>query len=127
LLQLFTSTKIEPLAFQFRITKTIERMVESCPDLAGWRDAVVQAARSREAYSRDRPLTSRDEANRVGRRYPGPVVLLVDGLSYSTAEMVAAGFQDHGIGPVLGAAPRTGGGGGSPWTQEQIFQLSGND
>ena len=127
LLQLFTPDKIEPLRFQFRMTPLIERLVRTCPALQGWRDAVETAGRCGEEYSRGRPLTPPDEANRMGRRYRGPVVLLVDALTYSTAEMVAAGFQDHGIGPVLGTGGRTGGGGGSPWTQSTIFKLSGDE
>lgn len=127
LLQLFTPGKIEPLGFQFRVTPFIARLVQSCPALHDWHDAVDGAFRSGEEYSLPRPLTTPDEANRVGRRYFGPVVLLVDALTYSTAEMVAAGFQDHGIGPVLGAARRTGGGGGTPWSQSTIFKLSGDE
>ena len=45
-------------------------------------------------------------------------------LTYSSAEMFAAGFQDHGIGLVLGTSQRTGGGGASPWHQSIIHQLS---
>jgi hypothetical protein len=49
--------------------------------------------------------------DRFGQLYDGPVVLLVDGRSYSTSDLVAAGFQDNGIGPVVGTADRTGAGG----------------
>ncbi|HYO53285.1 hypothetical protein [Archangium sp.] len=41
--------------------------------------------------------------------------------------MFAAGFQDHRIGPVVGTAPCTGGGGASPWPQSTLFKLSRNE
>lgn len=127
LLQLFTPDKIEPLRFQFRVTPLVQHLVRTCPALHDWRDAVEAAVRRGEEYSEGRPLTSPEEANGVGRRYSGPVLVLADALTYSTAEMVAAGFQDHGIGPVLGTAGHTGGGGGSPWSQGTVCKLSGDE
>lgn len=127
ILQLFTPRRIHPALFEFRVTQTILEIVRASPALAGWRDAVERAAREGQTYSGRLPLTSDEEANNVGQRYRGPVVLLVDALTYSTAEMVAAGFQDHGIGPIVGAARATGGGGASPWTQGTIHRLSGSE
>jgi hypothetical protein len=127
LLQLFTSETIEPQPFQFRLTKLVRRVVDASPALRDWRELVKGAARRGECYSEWRPLTSPREANAVGRHYHGPVLLLVDALTYSSAEMLAAGFQDHCIGPVLGTAPRTGGGGASRWHQSMIFKLSGDE
>jgi hypothetical protein len=127
LLQLFTSGTIEPQPFQFRITNLIRQMVNTSAALQEWRDLVQRAAKRREAYSEWRPLTSPQEANGIGQRFYGAVLLLVDALTYSSAEMFAAGFQDHGIGPILGTAPRTGGGGASPWQQTMIFKVSENE
>jgi hypothetical protein len=39
------------------------------------------------------------------------VVLLVDGFTYSAADIFSGGFQDHQIGPLLGLDQSTGGGG----------------
>lgn len=127
LLQLFTARRIEPQPFQFRLTDLIRELVATAPALAGWRDAVEKAARQGRKYSAGQPLTSRGEANSVGQKYSGPVVVLVDALTYSSAEMFAAGFQDHDIGLVLGVARRTGGGGASPWHQAMIHKLSGKE
>ncbi|MGB8508278.1 MAG: S41 family peptidase [Pyrinomonadaceae bacterium] len=124
LLQLFTSETIEPQPFQFRITGLVRRLVNVSSALREWRDPVERAFQRGEDYSEGRPLTSPQEANSIGQRYYGSVVLLVDALTYSSAEMFAAGFQDHGIGSVLGTAPRTGGGGASPWQQSMIFKIS---
>lgn len=124
LLQLFTSMTVEPQTFQFRVTELIRRLVHTWPALYEWRDLVERAVRRGESFSEGRTLTSPEEANSIGQRYHGPVVLLVDALTFSSAEMFAAGFQDHGIGPVLGTAPCTGGGGASAWHQTMIFKLS---
>ena len=127
LLQLFTHRKITPEPFQFRVTEWSQRLVRSCEPLAAWAGPVERAAARGEAFSEGLPLTSEAEANGLGRRYAGPVVLLTNALTYSTAEMFVAGFQDHGIGTVLGTAARTGGGGASPWPQSTLFQISRNE
>jgi len=55
--------------------------------------------------------------------YQGPVVLLVDALTYSAADMFAAGFADNGIGVIIGADPSTGGGGANKWSHSQLLEL----
>lgn len=125
LLQLFTPRTIEPQPFQFRVTALIRELVSNHSALREWRDVVERAARLGRRYSGGRPLTSHEEANGIGRKYPGPVVVMVDALTYSSAEMFAAGFQDHHIGLVLGTARRTGGGGASPWHQAMLYKLTG--
>jgi hypothetical protein len=127
LLQLLTDKRIETLRFQFRITDWVKKLVRTCPALASWRAAIDRAVALDQAFSTGQPLTSPEAANAVGRKYRGPVVLVVDALTYSTAEMFAAGVQDHDIGLVIGVAGRTGGGGGSPWSQDLIHRLSGDE
>lgn len=61
--------------------------------------------------SRGRTWSEKGEANTIGQVYQGPVVLLVDGFTYSAADIFSGGFQDHKIGPVLGLDKSTGGGG----------------
>lgn len=127
LLQLFTARAVEPQPFQFRLTELIRQLVNECPELHAWREPVEGASRRGESYSGWLPLTSPEKANGVGRKYHGAVVLVVDALTYSSAEVLAAGFQDHGLGRVLGTAGRTGGGGASAWQQETLFKLSGRE
>ena len=55
------------------------------------------------------------------------MVLVVDGLSYSATDIFAAGFQDHGIGLILGTAPQTGGGGANVWSYENVRELLGEE
>jgi hypothetical protein len=60
-----------------------------------------------------RTLTDPEKANEIGQVYQGRVVLLVDASTYSAAEIFAAGFEDHAIGPILSVDSATGGGGAS--------------
>jgi hypothetical protein len=121
LLQLFTDRPLRPLSFEFRITDRILALARGARALAAWREPIEEAARAGQRHSRSRPLTRVQD---VSRAYRGPVVVLVDALTFSTAEMFAAGVQDHDIGPVIGLAPCTGGGGASAWSDTLIYKLS---
>jgi C-terminal processing protease CtpA/Prc len=121
LLQLFTDRPLRPLSFEFRITDRILSLARSARALSEWREPIEEAARAGQSHSRSRPLTHVQE---MGRVYRGPVVVLVDALTFSTAEMFAAGVQDHDIGSVIGVAPSTGGGGASAWSDTLIYKLS---
>ena len=44
-------------------------------------------------------------------------------LCYSTTDIFAAGFQDHGIGKILGINHNTGAGGANVWTQQLLQEL----
>lgn len=124
LLQLFTSRRIQPEPFQFRVTPWSQRLVRSCEALSEWEEPMARAAAGGQSFCEGLTLTSFEQANAMGRRYHGPVVLLTSARTYSTAEMFAAGFQDHHIGRVLGTDSRTGGGGASPWPQGLLSRLS---
>ena len=60
-------------------------------------------------------MTSPGACNAIGQCYHGPVVPLTSALCYSATDIFAAGFQDHGIGPVLGVHACTGAGGANVW------------
>ena len=72
------------------------------------------------------PLTDPDSANDTGQIYQGRgVALLMNSLTYSAADIFAAGFQDHWIGPLLGTSLLTGGGGADVWSHEQLLDKIG--
>ena len=48
-------------------------------------------------------------------------MLITDALCYSTTDIFSAGFQDHGIGPVIGSG-NTGAGGANVWTYADVLQ-----
>jgi C-terminal processing protease CtpA/Prc len=47
-------------------------------------------------------------------------VLITDPLSYSAADIFAAGFQDNELGKITGTAGRTGAGGANVWTHDLL-------
>jgi cytosine/adenosine deaminase-related metal-dependent hydrolase len=95
-------------------------------DLAPWVDSLQQAVATGSEYSRGFPITDEKAANDRGQRYHGPVVLIVDALSYSATDILAAGFIDHRIGLVLGTADNTGAGGANVWRHSDLLYLAGN-
>jgi hypothetical protein len=62
------------------------------------------------------PLTSEQAANSLpqAQRHRGHVFLIVDALTYSAADIFAAGFQDNQLG--LGTSATTGAGDANVWT-----------
>ncbi len=135
ILQFLTSRRITPLPFQFLCSELIDKASHPPDDLPMealfqrlqirhvWGDSIGVARATGALYSGGAPLTSVDDANRFGQTYFGPVVLVIDAITYSAGDIFAAGFQDHGIGKVLGTDGQTGGGGANVWTHDQIVDL----
>jgi cytosine/adenosine deaminase-related metal-dependent hydrolase len=132
LLQVLTPNRIEPEPAELATTSFMLRVCRAhAPssdvpglDLSPWIPSMEQALQTGATYSVGYPITPPRAANAVGQRYNGPVVLVTDGLCYSATDMFAAGFQDHGIGPVLGVGGRTGAGGANVWTSQLLGVLA---
>jgi cytosine/adenosine deaminase-related metal-dependent hydrolase len=92
-------------------------------DLGPWVGSLRQAVATGAQYSNGFAITDEATANARGQRYHGPVVLVTNGLCYSATDIFSAGFQDHGIGPVLGVDGNTGAGGANVWTHALLRQL----
>jgi len=131
-LQLLTKTPIArepfaflntPLALDALSSRAFPRDADE--DLAAIRTSVEVGIQTGSQYSRPFPLAGPDTAGAPLRRaYPGPVVLLVDALSYSATDVFAAGFQDNGIGvKVIGTSGRTGAGGANVWDSEDVDRV----
>jgi hypothetical protein len=132
LLQLFTTRLITPSRFQFKVNESTSRMVSIVDLFAGWRRSFSEAARTGEPFSQGLPIEGTDEdANQLGQQYFGPVVLVTDALAFSTADIFAAGFIDHGIGKVICIDKNMAAAGGNNWQFEVLrlfnpdFQLDG--
>ncbi len=130
ILQLFTPRKIEPEPFQFvfspltqKLTAHADATVAKLPDLSSWSAAEDAGVATRTIYSRAHAMTTPTSANIVGQVYHGPCVLIADAGSYSAADIFIAGFQDHGIGPVIGIDPHTGAGGANDWTYSFLREV----
>jgi hypothetical protein len=121
ILQALTPRTIEPEPVQFINTP---RNLEICrrngpqsqwADLSAWQDSIAQALQTGAVFSAGFPISDPEACNAIGQKYFGPVVLITDALCYSTTDIFAAGFQDHGIGTVLGTDGNTGAGGANVW------------
>lgn len=126
ILQTLTPRRIEPERFQFVNTSLNLQIcrrngpTSSFKDLSAWVDSMEHALQTGETFSAAFPVTDPDACNALGQKYFGPVVLITDALCYSTTDIFAAGFQDHEIGPVLGADGNTGAGGANVWDHEAL-------
>jgi len=89
--------------------------------LSPWIESIQRSMETGATYSAAFPYTDPKIANKRGRQYQGPVIVLTSALSYSATEFFAAGFQDHG-GKILGVDETTGGGGANARTHSQMRQ-----
>ena len=120
ILQTLTPKRIEPALFSFISSSLTERLCTNpnLPQYARWALSIKQSIQTASAFSQGFPLTPVEKCNQIGQKYHGPVVLIVDAQCYSTTDMFAAGFQDHGIGKIIGTAASTGAGGANVWTHQ---------
>lgn len=125
LLQLFTPRQIEPENLHFvNSVLTLEAVSRPGSSLEQWRDSIAESIETGAPFSDGLPLSPgyAEWCNAIGQRYYGPVALLTDALCYSTTDIFAAGFQDHGIGSVIGTSGNTGAGGASVWTYGNLME-----
>jgi Peptidase family S41 len=127
-LQTLSPRKIEPEPVQFINTELNLRIARKFKDdsqinLGPWLASMEQAVETGEVFSSAFPITPRDRANAIGQQYQGPVVLITNAACYSATDIFAAGFQDHGIGTVLGVDENTGAGGANVWTHALLKDL----
>jgi hypothetical protein len=120
LLQVLSPVEIIPERMQFLATQGTLDLCRNNPaaspiPLDRWRQSLEEAVETASVYSYAFPLTDEQSCNSIGQCYYGPVVLLVDGNSYSATDIFAAGFQDHLVGEVIGVSNNTGAGGANVW------------
>jgi C-terminal processing protease CtpA/Prc len=127
LLQCLTPKHIEPEKFHFINSSTTLRVAAN-RGFEEWKDSIVHATEIGADYSQGFPLLADEAYNDIGQTYQGPVVLIIDALCYSTTDIFAAGFQDHGIGTILGVSGNTGAGGANVWDYGLLQEfLNGSD
>ncbi|MEL6161253.1 MAG: S41 family peptidase [Cyanobacteria bacterium J06623_5] len=129
LLQVLTPGEITPEPTQFINTPLNGRICERHRrnpvgiDLSPWVDSIRNSVETGAVYSRGYPITPYEFANNRGQKYHGPVVLITDARCYSATDIFAAGFQDHGIGHILGVDGNTGAGGANVWEHGLLREL----
>jgi hypothetical protein len=123
LLQLFTDNPVTPTRFSLLASPLTRAMAESPfnrQELHQWAPSLEAAIATGELYSQPLPLTDPEWCNDLGRRYPGPVVAVVDPNTYSSGDLFAAGFVDNQIGPLVCVGEGTGAGGANVWRHGQL-------
>ncbi|MFF0448909.1 S41 family peptidase [Streptomyces sp. NPDC004609] len=119
-LQVLSEAPVVPVCFSLPTTRAALALTRSNPGFRVWSSSIRAAVETGEPYSQGFPLTDPEAITAGLPRHAGPKVLITDALSYSAADIFAAGFQDNGLGPVLGTARRTGAGGANVWTHELL-------
>jgi C-terminal processing protease CtpA/Prc len=125
LLQLLTPRTIEPCRAQFISTQQNVELCRSVSMLKPWLPSLERSIATGAPYSAAFPITPAERCNDIGQRYYGPVVLITDARCYSTTDIFAAGFRDHGIGRILGTDENMGAGGANVWTLDMIRNFFG--
>jgi hypothetical protein len=129
LLQTLTPKRIQPELTQFINTELNEAICAQHRDgstginLGLWLGSIRESLETGAVYSQGFSITPEDFCNAIGQRYYGPAVLITNAKCYSATDIFAAGFQDHGIGLILGVDGNTGAGGANVWTHGLLRQL----
>ncbi|MBO8200898.1 peptidase S41 [Streptomyces smyrnaeus] len=119
-LQILSGHPVVPVSFSLPTTRSALVLARSNPSFRVWSSSIRDAVETGEVHSQGFPLTDPEAVTAGLPRYTGPKILITDALSYSAADIFAAGFQDNDLGPVLGTAWRSGGGGANVWTHELL-------
>jgi hypothetical protein len=124
LLQLLSPKPIQAEKVAFRITSNIQKLAMSSPFFEPWRRSLNLRYETGGIFSQGFTLYDPTLADDLVGSYRNPVVLIVDALSYSATDFFAAGFQDNGIGKVIGTDIMSGAGGANVWTHSQLQQAA---
>jgi C-terminal processing protease CtpA/Prc len=120
LLQFFCPRRVRPEPMQFINTAATADLCRKVEGFGEWRASIEESVETAAQYSAAFPLYPEDLVNSAGQLYHGPVVLITDALCYSATDIFAGGFQDNGLGPVLGVDDNTGAGGANVLTHEDL-------
>ncbi len=124
LLQTLTGASIEAERLHFLNSPLVLKLAEAKAAWFGkWLPSMRRALSTGATFSQGLTLLDSADHNRIGRKYPGKVVLLTDAFCYSATDIFAAGFQDHSIGPILGTMENTGAGGANVFNWALVDML----
>ena len=98
ILQTLSPRPITPEPFHFVTSALALRLAATESWLTEWEKPLEMAISTGAGFSQGFPLTDPAQCNDIGQVYQGPVVLITDAFCYSTTDIFAAGFQDHGVG-----------------------------
>lgn len=132
ILQVLSKKKIIPQSAQFINSNLTEYLChQHSPskqykelNLCKWQDTFRDMRQTGADYTLGFPITSPKELAKYRSKEKKDLVLIVDALCYSAADIFAAGFQDHRLGKVIGAHENTGAGGANVWTHSILHELT---
>lgn len=104
----------------FRNTRGTQLLGSLAP-FQPWSKSINMQIETGDLFSQAHALT--DVTEWTVDVYRGAVVVIVDALSYSASDFLAAGLQDNGIAQVLGVDPVTGAGGANVWSHSALSEL----
>ncbi len=128
-MRLLTDRLIDPLPFEFLATPEANAWLHGPaaskdPDFRRWGALVNDSVANGFMFSPSRTLADPRKANAGRRVYKGGVALIVNAITYSTGDIFAALFKDHQIGPIIGEARVTGGGGADMMDHHEIVEFA---
>lgn len=131
MLQLFSPDRVEAERLHF-INNDVTLAISKSSAFGGfakrWTKSIDLSVVTGAMYSQGFPIEDPDVTNAIGQVYDGPVVLVTDARCYSTTDIFAAGFQDNGLGKILGVDENTGAGGANVFTHDLLRHvLPGRD
>ncbi|UPT96482.1 S41 family peptidase [Bradyrhizobium barranii subsp. apii] len=124
LLQLLSSRRIEPQPVSFRATASMRQIASVVEWFADWRPSLDLLYDTGERFSQGFPLSGPDELAPLKQVYHGPVVIICDGLSYSTTDFFTVGAKDNQVATVIGVDPMLGAGGANVWQHSILVQFA---
>ncbi|WP_405363246.1 S41 family peptidase [Kitasatospora sp. NBC_00085] len=119
-LRVLSGHPVAPVRFSLPTTRAALALARSNPGFRDWTSSIRTAVETGEPYSQAFPLSDPEAITAGLPHYPGPKVLIIDALTYSAADIFAAGFQDNGLGSILGTSEFTGAGGANVWTYDLL-------
>jgi C-terminal processing protease CtpA/Prc len=130
LLQMLTPRRIEPIRFEFPVNGATFDLCGALQrhrlpgEWQGWQRSIERGSEIGALFSVGYPITP-PEALQDRGLYRGPVVLVVNALSYSTTDILAAGFKDHQVGRILSTDDNIGAGGANTASHEDLRRVAG--
>ncbi len=117
------TAQFNPVRFQFISTPLMQKICQQRqePNFKKWANSIEQSLTTGELYSKGFHLEFEPEKEESWQREIPQLelenlVLIIDALCYSATDIFAAGFQDNGLGKILGTSCKTGAGGANVWT-----------
>jgi len=93
-------------------------------DLSRWNQTFKKIKHTGTNFSLAYPITPESKLNQFKAKKKFKTILITDALCYSASDIFASGFQDHGLGLILGNHENTGAGGANVWSHSLLHFLT---